>query len=100
MSKKQNISLGMNRLAVIDIKQGNQPIFSENKEIIGFFNGCIFNFKEIKKYLVTKKINFKTNSDTEVLVNSFHFGEKNVLIILMECGQLVCLILKKRINIV
>ena len=64
LSKKHNLSLGMNRLSVIDIKNGNQPKYSYDKKIIGFFNGCIFNFQEI----------------------STHFGEINVLIILMECG--------------
>ena len=100
LSKKQNISLGMNRLAVIDIKQGNQPIFSENKEIIGFFNGCIFNFKEIKKYLVTKKINFKTNSDTEVLVNSFSFWGEKCFNYFDGMWAVSLFDFKKRINIV
>ena len=65
LSKKHNLSLGMNRLSVIDIKNGNQPKYSYDKKIIGFFNGCIFNFKEIRKYLISKNINFNSNSDTK-----------------------------------
>ena len=77
LSKKHNLSLGMNRLSVIDIKNGNQPKYSYDKKIIGFFNGCIFNFQEIRKYLISKNINFITNSDTEVLINSYSFwGDK------------------------
>ena len=66
----------MNRLAVIDKKNGNQPMLSHDKRHMLVFNGAIYNFVELKKYL-EKKINFKTNSDTEVLVNSFnHWGKK------------------------
>ena len=38
---------GNNRLAVIDKKGGNQPMFSEDKSIVIVFNGAIYNFKEI-----------------------------------------------------
>ncbi len=73
--KKFKISLGMNRLAVIDKKNGNQPMFSHDRRHLLVFNGTIYNFLELKKYL-EKKINFKTNSDTEVLVNSFNYWGK------------------------
>ena len=76
--KKNNLSLGMNRLAVIDKKLGSQPMFSYDKKIVTIFNGTIYNFKEIKNYLCSKKIKFNTNSDTEVLVNSFaYWGNKS-----------------------
>ena len=66
----------MNRLSVIDIKNGNQPKYSYDKKIIGFFNGCIFNFKEIRN-ISSQNINFNSNSDTEVLINSYSFwGDK------------------------
>jgi len=71
--KNNRISIGMNRLAVIDKKNGIQPMFSYDKKICAIFNGTIFNFKEIKNFLEKKKVNFKTNSDTEVLVNSFAY---------------------------
>lgn len=76
-NKKKKISLGMNRLSVIDVKNGVQPMTSFDKRILTIFNGTIYNFKEIKKYLVKRSIPFRTNSDTEVLVNAFSFwGEK------------------------
>tara|TARA_B100001057_G_scaffold499735_1_gene611509 strand:+ start:2514 stop:4325 length:1812 start_codon:yes stop_codon:yes gene_type:complete len=76
--RKNNLSLGMNRLAVIDKKFGSQPMFSYDKKIVTIFNGTIYNFIEIKKYLCSKGINFNTNSDTEVLVNSFsYWGNKS-----------------------
>ena len=45
----ENISLGFKRLSILDIKNGNQPIFNKNKSIVSIFNGEIYNFKEIKK---------------------------------------------------
>ncbi len=76
-NKKFKISFGMNRLAVIDKRGGNQPMLSHDKRYLIVFNGTIYNFKEIKKFL-EKKIKFKTNSDTEVLVNSYsYWGNKS-----------------------
>ena len=75
INKKNKISLGMNRLAVIDKKKGNQPMFSHDKRYLSIFNGTIYNFLELKKFLI-KKISFNTNSDTEVLINSFSYWGK------------------------
>ncbi len=76
---KNKISLGMNRLSVIDKKNGNQPMFSYDKRYLGIFNGTIYNFKQIKSFLLKKKINFKTSSDTEVLMNAFSYWGKKSL---------------------
>ena len=73
--KIHKISFGMNRLAVVDKKNGNQPMFSHDKRHLLIFNGAIYNFLELRKYL-EKKIHFKTNSDTEVLINSFNYWGK------------------------
>ena len=71
------VSFGNNRLSVIDKEQGKQPMYSSNKRFITIFNGCIYNFNEIKKFLNRKNINFSTNSDTEVVANSYqYFGEE------------------------
>ena len=70
--------IGNNRLAVIDKKNGNQPFLSSNGRYVVVFNGCIYNFLELKDYLLKKKITFKTNSDTEVVANAFmYFHEKS-----------------------
>ena len=75
INKKNKISLGMNRLAVIDKKRGHQPMFSHDKRYLLVFNGTIYNFLDLKKFLI-RKIRFNTNSDTEVLVNSFSYWGK------------------------
>ena len=77
-SDDKKVLLGNNRLAVIDKENGNQPIESADGRYVVVFNGCIYNFLEIKKYLLKKEITFKTNSDTEVVANAFmHFQEKS-----------------------
>ena len=75
-NKKKNIFLGTNRLAVIDIKHGHQPMPSSDKDYLVNFNGTIYNFKEIKKYLIKKKIKFNTNCDTEVIANAYQYWGK------------------------
>ena len=75
--KEKPLFLGSNRLAVVDKAGGQQPMFSEDKNLIIVFNGCIFNFKEIRNFLEKKGIIFKTSSDTELLIKSYsYFGEK------------------------
>jgi len=71
------VSMGNNRLSVIDQKNGNQPMYSNDKRYVVVFNGCIYNFNEIKEFLKKKKIEFITKSDTEVLINAYqYFGSK------------------------
>ena len=50
-------------------------MFSHDRRHLLIFNGAIYNFLELRKYL-EKKIHFKTNSDTEVLINSFNYWGK------------------------
>tara|TARA_Y100000816_G_C26104554_1_gene586462 strand:+ start:2118 stop:3938 length:1821 start_codon:yes stop_codon:yes gene_type:complete len=75
VNKKFKLSLGMNRLAVIDKRKGNQPMLSHDGRHVIVFNGTIYNFKDLKKYL-ENKITFKTSSDTEVLINSYNYWGK------------------------
>ena len=64
-------TFGHNRLSIIDLsKEANQPFVSNCGRYVIVFNGEIYNFKELKKEL-EKKYKFRTNSDTEVLLN-FH----------------------------
>ena len=66
------------RLSIIDLQErSNQPFTLDNYTII--FNGEIYNFIELKKKLEKKGIKFKTNSDTEVLLQTYIlYGEKCV----------------------
>jgi asparagine synthase (glutamine-hydrolysing) len=65
------ISFGHNRLSIIDIKGGHQPMWSFDEKYMIIFNGEIYNYIELKKHLQIRGVIFKTNSDTEVIVNGF-----------------------------
>ena len=64
-------SLAMRRLSIIDLSNGQQPIYNETGDIGVVYNGEIYNFKELKSSLQTKGHHFKTNTDTEVLVHLY-----------------------------
>lgn len=77
-TNQSNINLFSSRLRIIDLdKRSNQPFKTQN--LILIFNGEIYNYLEIKKFLIEKKFKFKTKSDTEVLIKSYEYwGEKCV----------------------
>ena len=71
------VGLGMRRLAIIDLETGRQPVTSTNEKKLIFFNGEIYNYKELRSELVEKGFVFKTHSDTEVVLHMFEaYGEK------------------------
>lgn len=68
----EDFIFGHRRLSIIDLKsQSKQPMLSSCGNYILVYNGEIYNYQEIKKELISKKYVFKTDSDTEVLLNSF-----------------------------
>jgi asparagine synthase (glutamine-hydrolysing) len=73
------VSLGMRRLSIIDLKTGKQPIESEDSNTLIFFNGEIYNYKELKEDLLSKNIKFKTETDTEVILQLYSvYGEQSL----------------------
>ena len=51
----QNLSIGMNRLAIIDSKKHNIPYYDDEKKIWAVFNGEIYNFKQLIREFSIKK---------------------------------------------
>ena len=75
----QNIMMSHRRLSILDLsKEANQPM--TDNEITIVFNGEIYNYIEIKDQLERDhNIQFKTNSDTEVIIKSYKvWGESCV----------------------
>ena len=63
------IGLGHTRLSILDLsKNGHQPMMSSDEKNILVFNGEIYNFKDLKSMLQKEGYNFKSTSDTEVLL--------------------------------
>src|SRR5690606_24305307 len=70
------IGLGHRRLSIIDLHStANQPMFFQNWVIV--FNGEIYNFAEIRDELISIGRVFSTQSDTEVIVQSFDEWREN-----------------------
>ena len=66
-----NVGLANQRLSIIDLKTGHQPVHNEDESIWVTFNGEIYNFKELKVILEKKGHRFYSNSDTEVIVHAY-----------------------------
>jgi len=66
---KGNIAFAHKRLAILDPKpRGKHPMESKDGNWVIIFNGCVYNFLELKQDLKTKDHEFITNTDTEVIV--------------------------------
>jgi asparagine synthase (glutamine-hydrolysing) len=72
----KDIALGFRRLSIIDLAEGDQPMFNEDKSLVLVFNGEIYNFKELREELISSGHTFSNNSDSEVLLHGFEeWGE-------------------------
>jgi asparagine synthase (glutamine-hydrolysing) len=68
---ERGVGLGMQRLAIIDVVGGEQPIFNEDGTIALVMNGEIYNFPELRERLVRRGHRFSSHVDTEVLVHLY-----------------------------
>ena len=71
--------MAQNRLSIIDLEGGAQPIYNEDKSLWIIFNGEIYNFIELKKGLIDKGHRFYTHSDSEVIVHLYEDEKENCL---------------------
>ena len=65
------VGLGFRRLSIIDLTSGHQPMSDAEATVWVIFNGEIYNYKELRRELQGKGHQFKTNSDTEVIVHGY-----------------------------
>ena len=63
----KNVLLAHERLAIVDPASGNQPIYSDDRNLILAANGEIYNHQELRTELKTDYI-FQTNSDCEIIL--------------------------------
>src|SRR5690242_11462404 len=67
-----NVGIGHRRLSILDLSSaGHQPMLSSDGKFAIVFNGEIFNYNEIRKKLVNLGHKFISQTDTEVILNSF-----------------------------
>ena len=65
------VALGNQRLAILDIEQGQQPFFSDDGNIIVVQNGEIFNHIELAEFVKESGFPCKTHCDTEVILRLY-----------------------------
>lgn len=63
------VALHSRRLSIVDLANGEQPIFNEDRSVVVVFNGEIFNHLELRADLQARGHRFATASDTEILVH-------------------------------
>ena len=66
-----SVGMAMRRLAIIDLKSGQQPIHNRDRTAWIVFNGEIYNYLELREKLEKLGHTFYTNSDTEAIVHAY-----------------------------
>ena len=68
---RNGVGLAIQRLAVIDLETGDQPIFNEDRSVVVVLNGEIYNYRELRDQLRRSGHTFATESDTEVIAHLY-----------------------------
>lgn len=78
---RENVGIGHRRLAIIDLSTaGHQPMLSEGGRFVLTFNGMIYNHRELRAELEARGFQFRSASDTEVVLNALiEWGPKGLL---------------------
>ncbi|MCW2912127.1 MAG: hypothetical protein JWN52_195 [Actinomycetia bacterium] len=66
-------ALGHRRLKIIDLSEkAAQPMVDSELGLTGVFNGCVYNYRELRAELLAEGYRFFSTSDTEVLIKAYH----------------------------
>ena len=66
-----NMALGFRRLSIIDLADGSQPMYNEDKSLVLVYNGEIYNFASLREELTAAGHTFATRCDSEVLLHGY-----------------------------
>ncbi len=71
IDREKGVGFVHRRLSIIDLKSGHQPMYSYDDSCVITFNGEIYNYKNINAELLKEGLKFRTNSDTETILNVY-----------------------------
>ena len=66
-----DMALGFRRLSIIDLADGSQPMYNEDKSLVLVYNGEIYNFQSLREELIAAGHTFSTHCDSEVLLHGY-----------------------------
>jgi asparagine synthase (glutamine-hydrolysing) len=95
------------RLSIIDLAAGQQPMLSDDEQVVLAFNGEIFNFIELRTDLLAQGVLFHTQSDTEVVLQLYlKYGHNFVSMLngqfaisIWDKRSKTCLLIRDRVGI-
>lgn len=77
---KGRVGLAHRRLSIIDLSQaGHQPMTDINDQFSIVFNGEIYNYRRLREKLISMGLSFRTNSDTEIILQAYQAWGENCL---------------------
>lgn len=68
----ENVALCVQRLSVIDLAGGHQPMTTDDQAVHIAYNGEIYNYRDVRASLISEGEGFRTASDTEVILRQYH----------------------------
>src|SRR5438128_766655 len=68
---ERGVALGMRRLSIIDLAGGQQPMGNEDGRVQLVFNGEIYNHRALHRELERAGHQFRSRSDTEVIIHGY-----------------------------
>ena len=74
----EDVAIGMKRLSIVDLANGNQPMFSDDGKIALVYNGEVYNAPALRADLQARGVKFHTRSDTEVILRLYEQDPSSV----------------------
>jgi asparagine synthase (glutamine-hydrolysing) len=71
-------TLGMTRLAIVDVANGNQPMANEDESVVIVYNGEVYNAPALRRDLERRGVRFRSRSDTEVVLRLYEADPEHV----------------------
>ncbi len=68
---ENGVALGSQRLAIIDLRSGDQPIYNEDRSITLVYNGEVYNYAELRRQLQSRGHKLQSQTDSEVIVHLY-----------------------------